>query len=97
MRDILIEKHPDVMKRDNIGRKPNDAVFHAEATVLFRAARENGGTLTGRTIEVVADRSMCDSCKKVLPVVGLELGNPTVSFVDPAGLRLTMQNGTWVK
>ena len=97
MRGILIEKYPDVMKQDNVGEKPNDALFHAEATILFRAARENGGTFAGRTLEVFADRPMCDSCKKVLPYVGLELGNPTVAFIDPTGLRLTMRNGTWVK
>jgi hypothetical protein len=97
MRDMLIEKYPDVMKQDNIGEKPNDALFHAEATVLFRAARENGGTLTGRTLEVFADRSMCGSCRKVLPYVGLELGDPTVTFIDQAGLKLTMRNGAWVK
>ena len=38
-RDILIRRHPDVMERGNVGRFPNDALFHAEATVLFRAAR----------------------------------------------------------
>jgi hypothetical protein len=96
-RGILIEKYPDVMKQDNIGEKPNDALFHAEATVLFRAARENGGTLTGQTIEVFSDRSMCGSCKKVLPYLGLELGNPTVTFIDQAGLQLTMRNGAWVE
>jgi hypothetical protein len=42
-RDILIRRHPDVMETSNIGRYPNDALFHAEATVLFRAARMNGG------------------------------------------------------
>jgi hypothetical protein len=54
IRRILIDKYPDVMKSDNIGEKPNDALFHAEATVLLRAARENGGTLKGQTLEVFA-------------------------------------------
>jgi hypothetical protein len=97
VRDILLQKYPDVMKRDNIGEKPNDALFHAEANVLLRAARENGGTLAGQTLEVFADRGMCDSCGKVLPYIGLELGNPSVTFIDPAGRRLTMRNGVWVK
>ena len=96
-RDTLIEKYPTVMKAENVGEKPNDAMFHAEATVLLRAARENGGTLAGRTLEVFADRPMCASCRKVLPKLGLELGNPTVTFVDDTGLRLTMRNGQWDK
>ena len=95
VRRVLIQKYPDVMKTDNIGQIPNNAVFHAEATVLLRAARENGGTLAGQTLEVFADRVMCDSCKKVLPKLGFELGNPTVTFVDNVGKRLTMRNGKW--
>ena len=55
------------------------------------------GTLTGRTLEVFADRPMCATCRKVLPKLGLELGNPTVTFVDDTGLRLTMRNGQWDK
>ena len=97
VRDILIQNYPDVMKRDTIGEKPNDAVFHAEANVLLRAARENGGTLAGQTLEVFVDSGMCDSCTKVLPYIGLELGNPSVTFIDPAGRRLTMRDGVWVK
>jgi hypothetical protein len=95
MRNALIRKYPDVMKQDNIGQKPNDALFHAETTVLLRAARQNGGTLKGRTIEVYVDRSMCGSCEKVLPKVGVELGNPTVTFVDRAGRSRTMKDGDW--
>jgi hypothetical protein len=47
LRRILIQKYPNLMRSDNIGQKPNDALFHAEATVLFRAARENGGYARG--------------------------------------------------
>jgi len=97
MRPKLIEKYPDVMAQDNIGQKPNDALFHAEATVLFRAVRENGGTLAGRKLEVFSDRPMCPSCEKVLPYVGLELGNPTVTYIDRAGRTLTMKDGGWLK
>jgi hypothetical protein len=79
LRDSLLEKYPDVMDIDNIGRRPNDAVFHAEANVLLRAARENGGTLAGVTLEVLSDRPLCPSCREVLPYVGLELGNPVLS------------------
>jgi MafB19-like deaminase len=97
VRQALIQKYPAVMKSDNIGQKPNDALFHAEATVLLRAARENGGTLAGQTLEVFADRPMCDSCLTVLPKLGFELGNPTVTFVDNAGKRLLMRDGDWHK
>jgi hypothetical protein len=94
-RDILIDKYSGVMKSDKVGEKPNDAMFHAEATALLRAARKNGGTLAGQTLEVFADRPMCASCRKVLPKLGLELGNPTVTFIDHAGLGLTMRDGRW--
>lgn len=97
LRDALIEKYPDLMDTQNVGRRPNDAVFHAEATVLLRAARENGGTLAGKELEVYADRNMCPSCVEVMPYVGVELGNPTVTFVGPKGSVRTMRNGAWVK
>jgi hypothetical protein len=97
LREELVAKYPEVMKSDNIGQKPNDAVFHAEANVLMRAARESGGTLAGRTLEVVSDRAMCPSCNTILPLIGMELGNPTVTFVEPSGQRTTMKNGSWIK
>jgi hypothetical protein len=96
MRTQLIEKYPELMKRDNVGQKPNDGLFHAEATVLLRAARENGGTLAGKTIEIHSDAPMCRSCRSVLPYVGLELGNPTVTFIDQAGRTRIMKNGKWL-
>lgn len=96
-RDRLVHSYPTVMNTEKIGGFPNDAVFHAEATCLFRAARANGGTLAGQTIEVHADRPMCFRCKKVLPYIGLELGNPTVTFFDPDGWVRTMRDGVWVK
>jgi len=93
--DALIARHPDVMNSNNVGGRPNDALYHAEATVLLRAARFNGGSLAGRRFEVHTDRPMCWSCETVLPRLGLELGNPTVTFVGPNGTRLTMRNGGW--
>jgi hypothetical protein len=64
LRGILNAKYPDPMeRRDNLGEMPNDAVYHAEATVLLRAARESGRTLAGKTLEVIVDRRMCDSCE----------------------------------
>jgi hypothetical protein len=97
MREVLLQKYPDLMESDNIGRRPNDALFHAETTILLRAARENGGTLAGRTLEVFADNPMCRSCDVVLPLLGKEIGNPTVTFVDPFGARVTMHNGAWIR
>ena len=85
------------MDTKNIGRMPNNALFHAEVTVLLRAARDNGGTLAGKTFEVFVDRIMCENCKKVLPLVGQELGNPTVIFTDESGGRRIMRSGQWLK
>jgi hypothetical protein len=96
MRNSLIRKYPDTMKVENIGQKPNDAVFHAETTVLLRAARRNGGTLQGRALEIYVDRSSCNSCETVLPKVGLELGNPTVTFINRSGQVSTMKGGKWL-
>jgi hypothetical protein len=55
------------------------------------------GTLAGQSLEVFVDSPMCYSCKKILPYLGLELGNPSVIFIDPAGTRVTMQDGAWAK
>jgi hypothetical protein len=96
MRDVLLRKYPNVMATDNIGQMPNSAVFHAETTILLRAARENGGTLAGRTLTVYSDRKLCNNCEVVLPKVGLELGNPTVTFIDRTGRTFTMHDGHWL-
>ncbi|MBM3544615.1 MAG: hypothetical protein FJX44_08955 [Alphaproteobacteria bacterium] len=84
------------MNTDNIGQLPNNAVYHAETTCLLRAARANGGTLAGKTIEVTVDREMCPSCEKILPLIGLELGNPVITFIDPEGRVRKMHNGEWI-
>jgi hypothetical protein len=97
LRNALIQKYPEVMDADDVGRRPNDAVFHAETNLLVRAARTNGGTLKGQSLEVHADRELCRSCESVLPYVGLELGNPTVTFVGPKGRRKTMRDGSWIE
>ena len=97
LRDTLIQDHPRDMNTDNVGQYPNNAVFHAETTCLLRAARANGGTLAGKTIEVTVDRAMCPSCEKILPLIGLELGNPVVTFVDPVGRVRKMHNGEWIE
>lgn len=93
MRDLLLDKYPDVMDTGNIGRMPNNAVFHAEATVLLRAARVHGGTLSGRSIEIDVDRTLCGSCKAVLPLIAREVGNPTVKIRDATGKSYLIKNG----
>ncbi len=85
------------MNSSHDGTMPNNGVFHAEATVLLRAARENGGTLAGETMVVHSDRSMCARCKEMLPLIGVELGNPTVTFVCPLDVNHTMRGGTWTE
>lgn len=85
------------MNPENVGRIPNNALFHAETNVLLRAARAKGGTLAGRSLEVLTDRPMCPSCDKLLPLVGLELENPTVTFIGPNGVVKTMRDGVWIK
>jgi hypothetical protein len=68
----------------------------------FRKSRneEDGGCSAVRAaflvLEVYGDSPMCNRCDKILPYVGLELGNPTVTFVGPSGTRDTMRDGRWV-
>ena len=97
LRDRYLKANPDLAIRGNDGFKPNDGFFHAETNILTRAARKNGGTLAGQTLEVFGDRKMCNSCEDVLPFVGEQLGNPTVTFIDPDGKRRTMRDGVWIK
>ena len=96
-RSNLIDKYPQVMTTDNIGEWPNDSLYHAESTILLRAARQNGGSLADRTIEIVVDRRICESCNDALPILGLQLGNPTVRFSETKTGRVSvMSNGTWL-
>lgn len=95
LRATLIEKYPGVMRIQNIGQRPNDVVFHGETTALLRAKEKNGGTLAGQNLTVFVDWALCDSCLEVLPKIGLELGNPTVTFVPGIGEPRTMRNGDW--
>lgn len=96
MRDILVKLYPEVMRADNLGWKPNDALFHAEATALLRAAGVRRNSLAGRTVSISVDRELCRSCEVVLPKMGVELGNPTVRFQDPDGRVKTMKDGRWL-
>jgi hypothetical protein len=93
LRDRLIEKYPDLPKRDNKGQWPYDAVYHAETTLLLRLADQNGGSLAGRKLVIHTDGKMCPSCRELLPYIGLDLGNPTVTFIDQRGQRLIMRDG----
>jgi hypothetical protein len=83
LRDKLVEKYPTVMSVDKLGETPNNALFHAETNVLLRAAEANNGTLAGRSLDIYVDRRFCGNCQVVIPLVGLELGNPTLTYVDP--------------
>jgi hypothetical protein len=83
LRDKLVAKYPDAMRADNVGYTPNNALFHAETNILLRAAEANGGTLAGRSLDIYVDRELCPNCERVVPLVGLELGNPTLTYVDP--------------
>ena len=97
IRSRLIERYPDIMSTGNTGHRPNDALFHAEANALLRAAEPYGGTLAGRTIEMRVDRRLCDSCDKVLPSLGSQIGNPTVRIIDGTGTIWIMRDGTWIR
>ncbi len=93
-RTTLIQKYPEVMDTRQIGRFSNDGLFHAEATVLLRAAKLNGGSLAGKVLEVGVDNTLCDSCQQVLPLLAYELGNPVVAFTDSTGNRLIIHDKT---
>jgi hypothetical protein len=93
IRTLLTEIYPELKTPADLGQKLTDAIFHAETTVLIRAARENGGTLAGRTLEVEVDARLCNSCREMLPKIALQLGNPTVKFTDRIGQRLTVRDG----
>ena len=94
-RSELIELYPTVMATTNLGWKPNDAVFHAEANALLRAAQIHGGTLHGREVEMRTDRELCRSCRAILPSIGVQLGNPRVRIIDGAGQIWILRNGVW--
>ncbi|WP_441241305.1 hypothetical protein [Tardiphaga sp. 768_D3_N2_1] len=96
-RDSLISKYPFDMDLGNIGGVPNDGLFHAETTLLLRAASDHGGSLENRSIEIMVDREVCYSCGQILPKLGMELGNPYVVFVErDTGFRSEMWNGRWL-
>lgn len=93
----MVEDFPKIMSTGNIGHMPNNALFHAEANALLRAADMNGGPLVGRVIEIRADRRLCFSCEFVLPSLGTRIGNPTVSIIDGVGDLWIMRDGIWIR
>ena len=97
LRSELIDLYPDLMSTTNLGQYPNDAVVHAEANALLRAAQVHGGTLQGREIEMRTDRKLCDSCEALLPGIGLQLGNPTIRIVDGTGKLWVLRDGVRVE
>lgn len=97
MIDRFVAEHPDMEEIARARRMPIDAFSHAETNVLLRAARDNGGTLEGRTLQVFGDRMLCNNCEKILPFVGQKLGNPTVTFFDSRGEAGTIRDGVFHK
>ena len=97
MRDVMIEAYPEIMSTTNRGWKPNDALYHAEATMLLRAATKNGGKLTGKTITIRVDRNLCGSCEIVLPALSEKLGNPRIEIIGPNGGKWILVNGKWIE
>ena len=96
MRDRLVGLYPETMRSDNLGWKPNDALFHAEVNALLRASSVSNGTLSGRTLTIRIDRELCRSCETVLPKIGVELGNPTVRFIDGRSELWIILDGIWI-
>lgn len=95
MRARLVERYPDIMATNNQVYMPNNALFHAEANALLRA--EAGGQyLSGRIIDMQVDRRLCRSCEDVLPLLGLQVGNPTVRITDGTGALWVMRDGRWL-
>lgn len=95
MRDQLIRAFPNEMATANLGHMPNNALFHAEANALLRAAEPHNGNLAGRALDIWVDRELCPNCNTVLPLIGMRLGNPTVRFIDPLGDVSIMKHGRW--
>jgi hypothetical protein len=79
----------------NPGAAPYNSLFHAESTVLLRAAGLNGGTLAGQRLEVSVNRLICPNCFQTLPHLVRRLGNPLVTFIDKLLVRHQMGGGAW--
>jgi hypothetical protein len=97
LRAIILRKNPHLAKGRALGQMPLNAFFHAETSVLLRAARQHGGSLAGRTLDVFVDDDTCNNCQLILGHVGLELGNPTVTFINSISGRImgVVRDGKW--
>ena len=72
--------------------------FHpCQVLADLQTIKERRGTLAGQTLTVYVDAETCNNCEAVLPYVGLELGNPTVTFTDSKGSTITIQDGKLIK
>jgi hypothetical protein len=96
LRATITRKYPH-LARQNSGQIPLDAFFHAETNLLLRAARKNGRSLAGKSLDVFVDNQTCHNCQYILGPVGLELGNPTLTFINSTTGRLmgTVRDGKW--
>jgi hypothetical protein len=97
LRALILRRYPHLAQGRGISEIPHDAFYHAETNLLLRAARENGGSLAGRSLDVFVDNETCWSCEQILGRVGLELGNPTVTFINTKSGRVmgTVRDGRW--
>lgn len=97
LRATILRKYPHLLKGRNRGQFPLDAFFHAETNLLLRAARKNGRSLVGRSLDVFVDNETCLSCQDVLGVIGMELGNPTLTFINSTTGRImgVVRDGEW--
>jgi hypothetical protein len=96
LRATIMRKYPR-LARQNSGQIPLDAFFHAETNLLLRAARKNGRSLAGKSLDVFVDNEACLNCRDILGPVGLELGNPTLTFINSTTGRVmgTVRDGKW--
>lgn len=63
LRAIVVRRFPHQATGRALGQYPLDALYHAETNLLLRAARENGGTLAGRRLDVFVDGNTCPAAK----------------------------------
>ena len=96
LRATIMRKYPH-LARQNSGQIPLDAFFHAETNLLLRAARKNGRSLSGKSLDVFVDNETCLRCQDILGPVGLELGNPTLTFINSTTGRIVgaVRDGKW--
>ncbi len=66
LRATIMRKYPHLAKGQNSGQFPLDAFFHAETNLLLRAARKNGRSLAGKSLDVFVDNDTCLNCQDIL-------------------------------